>query len=1093
MAVLYTQWDGNMLRPLRIPLLALLLPAALPLWAQTTQGLISGRILNSVTGRPIAGAVITYSTPTLIASGRFQSDAAGYYFLPLLSAGFYNVRVAAPTFQAAEVQQIELPVAGRVQLDVKLRPLNDVWEAGQFRSVFLPGTKTIVTFYGPDVDTSRSGSFEALKGQKGTLDTSASYVIDSLQLDALPIAGRDVYTNLVSLPNVTADGGTSRGLGLSVSGQRPSASNYLLDGVENNNYLVTGPLSPVAPEAVQEYRISTNNYSAEYGRTAGFVANAVTRAGSKEYHGTAYGYFKNDALNATNFADNAAGLGRRPVKEYQFGYQAGGPVTHKGDLRNRLFFSSAFDQLVSHSSLDPQTYAVPTTNFIAAFNLPTTRLARQLLEMYPAPAVQSNSLVAGYTVAQPVVVDRTTLLERGDYTTRDGKNRFLARLAVNKLTEPDFIWSPYQAFTSGLNQNTYAGAANWMRTWTPRLTSELKFSYSDDTLYWDRAHSEVPTLSSSDGTVLPGSPAFYAYRNHNKIAETIFSTVWTQNRHIVSAGAGLLLRSNDGYLTAGRDGEYIFSGVTNFAFDRPQYFLATVDRLTAAPTQPNFNRSYSYPETYVFAQDSWRVTGRLTVNLGLRYELYGTPTNTGAAKDSLLQLGSGANFSARLAGSSLVRPTSGDQSLYGTDHGDFAGRFGFSWDPKGTGKTVIRGGYGMFYDRPFDNLWQNLRNNGIALPLYTVTGGSTNYLAPISQALGLYANQSKNSSFPSLTLVDPNLKNGYAQSFFLGVQRQLTGGLALEITGTGSLDRRLITTDLVNRQFTTTVGTGRPNESLPDIAYRSSQGTSEYFALSTRVRYQWRTITVQGSYTWSHSIDNQSDPLTGDFFDLNFTTISSSGGNTLRSAFTTQYNSSGDRANSDFDQRHNLFLWGTWESPWRRIWSKGWQLSGLAAFRSGFPYSVESVVTSAPQYGSGLIENQRADLVSASPFYAKPVPAAGGLYVLNPSAFAVPASDSIPGTSGRNAFRGPGLYSLDLALSRTFSTARLREGSSVSIRADAFNFLNHANLNNPDNLFGSPTFGLETYGRQGKASGFPAVAPLNETARQIQVSVRVRF
>ncbi len=1080
-----------MLQQLRIPLLLLL--AGVSLRAQTTQGLISGRILNSVTGRPVAGAVITYSTATLVASGKFQSDAAGYYFLPLLSAGLYNIRVAAQTYQAAEVQRIELPVAGRIQLDVKLRPLNDVWETGQFRSVFLPGTKTIVTFYGPDVDSSRSGSFEALRGQKGTLDTSASYVIDSGQLDSLPIAGRDVYTNLVSLPNVTADGGTSRGLGLSVAGQRPSASNYLLDGVENNNYLVTGPLSPVAPEAVQEYRISTNNYSAEYGRTSGFIANAVTRAGSKEYHGTAYGYLKNDGFNAANFADNAASLGRRPVKEYQFGYQAGGPVTPKGDLRNRLFFSSAFDQLVSHSALDPQTYAVPATNFVSAFNLPTTRLARQLLEQYPAPAVQSNDLVAGYTAAQPVVVDRATLLERGDYTTRDGSNRFLARLAVNKLTEPDFIWSPYKDFTSGLHQDTYAGAANWMRTWTPRLTSELKFSYSDDTLYWDRAHPEVPTLSSGDGTVLPGSPAFYAYRNHNRIAETIFSTVWTQNRHIVSAGAGLLLRNNDGYLTAGRDGEYIFSGVTAFAFDRPQYFLATVDRLASTPAQPNFNRSYSYPETYLFAQDSWRLTNRLTLNLGIRYELYGTPTNTGSAKDALLALGSGTNFTSRLASATLVRPAAGDQSLYNADHGDWAGRFGFSWDPNGSGKTVLRGGYGMFYDRPFDNLWQNLRNNGIALPLYSVTASSTNYLAPVSQALSLYAKQSQSSSFPSLTLVDPNLKNGYAQSFFLGVQRQLTGSLSVEITGTGSLGRRLITTDLVNRQFTTTNGTGRPNESLPDVGYRSSQGSSDYFALSTRVRYQWRTVTVQGVYTWSHSLDNQSDPLTGDFFDLNFTTISSGSGNTLRSAFTQQYNSSGDRANSDFDQRHNLFLWGTWESPWRRIWSKGWQLSGLAAFRSGFPYSVESIVTSAPQFGAGQIQNQRADLVSASAFYSKPIPAAGGQYVLNPAAFAFPASDSIPGTSGRNAFRGPGLYSMDLAVSRSFSLARWREGMSWSLRADAFNLLNHANLNNPDNLFGSATFGLETYGRQGKASGFPAVAPLNETARQVQISFRVHF
>ena len=249
------------------------------LLAQSTQGLISGSIVNSVTGRPVMGASITYESTALSATGTYQSDAHGAYFLPLLSTGTYSVRAIAPGYQSQELQQLDLPVAGRIQIDFKLRPLNDVWEAGQYRSVFLPGSKTIVTFYGPDVDTSRSGTFEGQQGTVGTLDTSMSYVIDPTQIEDLPLQGRDVYTMLVSLPGVTADQGTARGLGVSVAGARPSSTNFLLDGVENNNYLITGPLSPVAPEAVQEYRISTNNYSAEYGQTAGFVANAITRAG----------------------------------------------------------------------------------------------------------------------------------------------------------------------------------------------------------------------------------------------------------------------------------------------------------------------------------------------------------------------------------------------------------------------------------------------------------------------------------------------------------------------------------------------------------------------------------------------------------------------------------------------------------------------------------------------------------------------------------------------------------------------------------------------------------------------------------------------
>jgi len=1065
------------------------------LFGQTTQGLISGSIINSVTGKPVAGASVTYTSTTLAAGGTLQSDAAGYYFLPLLSAGTYSIRTTAGGYQSQELEQLELPVAGRIQIDFRLRPLSDVWEAGQFRSVFLPGSKTIVTFYGPDVDTSRSGTFAGQQGTRSTLDTSVSYVIDPAQIADLPLQGRDVYTMLVSLPGVTADNGTARGIGVSVTGARPSSSNYLLDGVENNNYLVTGPLSPVAPEAVQEYRISTNNYSAEYGQTAGFVANAVTKAGGNTFHGIAYDYIKNTLLNAADFADNLSGYGRLPDKEQQFGYQAGGPILKSPILKNRLFFSSAIEQLISHSSQNPQTYTLPSSNFISAFNLSDTNLARQLLQQYPGPVINTQNVTGNYTVAQPVVVDRLIALERGDYTTNGGRDHLMARLAIQRLSEPDFIWSPYSAFTSGLKENTTGIAGNWTHTWTPRTTSELKVNYSDDDLYWNRAHPEIPTLVSGDGTLLPGSPAFYAYKNHNRTLQGIYSMVWTRNKHIVTAGAGVLLRYNDGYLTAGQDGEYIFAGIVNFAFGDPEYFRASIDRLSPSPVQPDFNRSYYYPQMYFFAQDSFRVLPRLTLNYGVRYDNFGAPQNTGVTKDALLQLGTGADFNARLASATLVQPTSGNEQIFGADNGDWAGRFGFSWDPFGKSRTVLRGGYGIFYDAPFDNLWQNVRNNDIVLPLYTVPGGSTNYLAPIASVLPAYANQSAAASdFPGITLIDPKLRNGYAQDFFLGVQQSAGENFTLEVNGTGALGRRLITTDIVNRQFTTTSGDGRPDESLPDVAWRSSQGNSDYSALSAIAKYHWRTLMFQGTYTWSHAIDDQSDPLVGDFFDLDFTTVNNASSTALRSSFAQQFNSNGDRGNSDFDQRQNLFLLGIWRSDARQMLARSWQVSWMAAFRSGFPYTIQTITTQAPTFGSGEIVNQRADLLNpGAAVLANPVAAPGGVYLLNPAAFAEPSSASVVGNTGRNAFTGPGLYNVDFSLGRSFTLPRLREGTRMTIRADAFNILNHANLNNPNSLLGSPTFGLATYGRQGTPSGFPAVSPVNETARQIQILIRIEF
>src|SRR5882672_9682894 len=392
---------------------------------QTTQGLIAGKLVNSQSGAPIAGARVSYSNSATGASGEAASDGRGNFFLPMLSPGIYRVRATAAGFQSREVQELELPVAARLELNFRLRPLNDVWEAGQYRSVFLPGTQTIVTFYGPDVDSSRSGTFEATQGRRGALESTVSQVIDPVQVRDLPLAGRDVYTMLVTQPGVTADTGTARGLGLAINGQRPSSSNFMLDGFENNNYLVTGPLSPVAPEAIEEYRVSTNNFSAEYGRTSGYLANAVTRAGTNKWHGIGYLDLKNEALNSNDFRSNLSGLPRTPLKEYQPGFQAGGPIR-----KERLFFSSAFEQLRSRGRQDPTDFRIPTTAFIRQLqDAPTTRNSRKLLEQFPAPPITNSGFLTGtYTVAPPVTEDRSLAIERVDYNSRNGVDRIMGRV-----------------------------------------------------------------------------------------------------------------------------------------------------------------------------------------------------------------------------------------------------------------------------------------------------------------------------------------------------------------------------------------------------------------------------------------------------------------------------------------------------------------------------------------------------------------------------------------------------------------------------------------------------------------------------------------
>jgi len=206
-----------------MPRLAMVVPSVV---SPTLMPITRPRVKMLLTsGRPIGGATVSCWNAEGLASGSAQSDQNGYYVLPLLSPGLYRVRAEAGSYQAKELQDGELAVASRLEIEFRMRPLSDVWESGQYNSVFLPGAKTVVTFYGPDVDSSKSGSFEAQKGRRAPLETTVSDVINSAEIATLPLGGRDVYTMLVTQAGVTSDAATGRGLGLSANGQRPSASN----------------------------------------------------------------------------------------------------------------------------------------------------------------------------------------------------------------------------------------------------------------------------------------------------------------------------------------------------------------------------------------------------------------------------------------------------------------------------------------------------------------------------------------------------------------------------------------------------------------------------------------------------------------------------------------------------------------------------------------------------------------------------------------------------------------------------------------------------------------------------------------------------
>ena len=257
---------------------------ALP--AQTTQGLISGNVADRLSHSSLSGVKITCTNLATQHVDPAMTDEHGYYVLPLVSPGAYQLIASKSGFQSG-LYHLELSVSSRLTVDFELRPQWDVWGDASQRYEHTSGDR-IVNFYATDAAVLRESQLRLFDPRLTMLYSSISYVVDRNWIENLPLAGRDAYAVLALEAGVASDSPTGRGLGLSVNGQRPTASNFLLDGLEMNNYLLSGPLAVIPPEAVQEYRFSTNNFSAEYGRTAGFVSNAISPGGGSQLARTGF-------------------------------------------------------------------------------------------------------------------------------------------------------------------------------------------------------------------------------------------------------------------------------------------------------------------------------------------------------------------------------------------------------------------------------------------------------------------------------------------------------------------------------------------------------------------------------------------------------------------------------------------------------------------------------------------------------------------------------------------------------------------------------------------------------------------------------------
>ena len=572
--------------------------------------------------------------------------------------GTYALRADALGFQPEERAGLELTVASHTEVNFTLR-LSAAGTAAVPGPPSAPGRtghpNILSIMYGSDAAVPQAVLVQLPAQLTETLLTSVSRLIDERRILELPLSGRDVYTLLVLQPGVTSDNATGRGLGFSVNGQRVSSSNFLLDGVDNNDLLVTGPATLVSADAIKEYRMTTNNFTAEFGRSSGFLANAITRAGTNAVHGTLYEFFGHDRINANSFAYNRQGARRPPFRQNQYGVSLGGPVR-----RDRLFVFGNFEQSRSSSESTPLQVLVPSQVLISI--LPEGNRAKQLLTQFPPPRGEplptpGFEFFALKSFVIPAVQQNTFTLGRSDYVFPGGSRRLSARYALSRQTTDNFIFSIYPGLNAPLIVQSQSLAANY----TDELaggSNELKFGYTRNSVSARQPHPELPTVASNDGSLavtglwLPGMESISDYFFRNVSFHVVDNVKKLMGRHAIGMGGEWRLARSDSLSSLVGNGVYFFEEGADFfnPSQKPVGLLLPLSRRTGLPASANdYWRFYRQGEWAAFFQDDLKLTSRLTLNLGLRFEYFGVPAGRKTTRDSNFIFGEGKTVEETLA------------------------------------------------------------------------------------------------------------------------------------------------------------------------------------------------------------------------------------------------------------------------------------------------------------------------------------------------------------------------------------------------------------------------------------------------------------
>jgi hypothetical protein len=1036
-----------------------------PASAQEAGGTIVGTITDPGGAAVASAGVSIRNVATGVTRGTTTSED-GVYVAPNLIPGTYEITVTLTGFATEVIQNVGLLAGERREVNVSMK-------IGQVSDK--------INVIGTEISDVELASSE-VRG-----------VMDSHTVNELPLNGRD-WTSLTLLEPGVAQVRTQKALGVSndrpnrglgvditIGGNRPQGNNYQLDGVSINDYSSGSPGSVtggvLGVDAVQEFSVISSNAPADYGKTSGGVINAASRSGTKTFHGSAYEFIRNSKLDTRNFFDTAkdssGDLIVPPFKRNQFGGTASGPI-----FKDRTFFFADYEGL-RQSLSQTSNITVPSQNahngILVGGNVTVSPLVAPFLPLFPLPQTTTGD-TGTYSFVSKQITNEDFATGRLDHKISSSDNFFVTFLWDQGTQQnPDsynfkLIGNQSSRNTLGLEESHIIN---------PTLVNTARFGFnrnvviafttlaainpaaSDTTLGFNPGLPVGIITVGSGVTQFPGGlGGISAYKYHFNSYQFYDDVFWTRNKHSLKMGF-YAERIQDNQFTQGAspNGFYTFGSLASFLQDIPTTFQTL---LGTSRTPRDLRQS-------VFAgyiQDDYKIKPRLTLNLGLRYEMATVPTEIHGELSTLIHF-TDTSQTAHLGSPYFSNPT----------FRNFAPRVGFAWDPTGGGKTSVRGAFGMYDVLPLPYQFELLTllsqpfTEGSSVSLTGNPGSfpTAGYTAAVAQgATGL-----RNA------FVEQNPHRSYVEQWSLNVQHEVVRNFTVTAAYVGSHGVHLpFHVDEINdiQPTLTPAGYLWPGPGVtgtrlfPNLTGQVStvqwSTSSTYHGLNlSAIKRLSHGLQFQGSYTFSKNLDDGSSGIAGDTF-----------GNSVSSL--PLFNPLLRHGPSDFDVRHVGAINAIWLVPNPTNWSEipkymasGWQIGGIYTVTSGLPFT--------PVIGGDPLGLGGADL------YAFPnrVPGCNpvnsnfksqGLHYINLGCFSLPVAPismaaecknfakaaaapptgevycaNLLGNSSRNSVYGPGLQDLDFSLFKNNPVRRISEAFNIQFRWEVFNIANHANFNPP--------------------------------------------